>query len=273
MNSSTQRWFQQNGLTAMIILLALGALAAIGFETRWGTSLRPDPEVLVGKVNKSDDTSLLPAFALPAIDVGFKETLDRPLFLPTRRPFPVVTGAVQPTMKKGQYRLAGTVVNQEVPIAFLVEIATGKSLRVVMGAEIVGSGISVSAIDAARVVLKQGDESEELTLRTAASPPPQALPPGVPGAVAPAPAQRPPPTGVVVSGVPTFNAPGPAPRQIPPPGAVPPVNPNLVQPGSSALPGFVQSPPEAAPNAAPVAQPEAALGDQRRRRIQNAPKQ
>jgi len=273
MKSSAQRWFQQNGLTALIVLLALGALAAIGFETRWGTSFSPAPEVLVGKVNKSDDTSLLPAFALPEIDAGFKETVERPLFLPTRRPVPIVTAAALPMMTKGKYRLAGTVVNQEVPVAFLVEIATGKSMRVVMGAEILGSGISVASVDLARVVLKQGDETEELTLRTASSPPPQALPPGVTGSVAPVPAQRPPPPGVVVSGVPTFNAPGPVPRQNPPAGAVPPVNPTVVQPGSSALPGFVQSPADAPQNAAPVSPPEPAPGSQRRPRFQRPPQQ
>ena len=96
MKFSAQRWFQQNGLTALIALLVLGALAAIGFETRWGTSFSPAPEVMVGKVNKSDDTSLLPAFSLPEIDTGFKETVERPLFLPTRRPVPIVTAAALP---------------------------------------------------------------------------------------------------------------------------------------------------------------------------------
>ena len=272
MKSSAQRWFQQNGLTALIALLVLGALAAIGFETRWGTSFSPAPEVMVGKVNKSDDTSLLPAFTLPEIDMGFKETVERPLFLPTRRPVPIVTAAALPMMTKGKYRLAGTVVNQEVPVAFLVEIATGKSMRVVMGAEILGSGISVASVDLARVVLKQGDETEELTLRTASSPPLQALPPSAPGTVAPVPTQRPPPPGVVVSGVPTFNAPGPVPRQAQSAGAAPPVNLNVLQPGFSAMPGFVQSPADAAPTAAPVTPPETAPGNQRRR-FQNAPKQ
>ena len=283
MNASAQRWFQQNGLTAMIVLLALGALAAIGLETRWGTSISPAPDVLVGKVNKSDDTSLLPAFALPEIDAGFKETVERPLFLPTRRPVPIVTAAALPMMTKGKYRLAGTVVNQEVPVAFLVEIATGKSMRVVMGAEILGSGISVASIDLARVVLKQGDETEELTLRTASSPPPQAAAPSTPGSVVPVPAQRPPPQGVVVSGVPTFNAPGPVPRQIPPVGAIPPINPTVVQPGSSALPGFVQSPPppevgSGPPTLIPGQVPSETLppgavppSNQSRRRFQNAP--
>jgi hypothetical protein len=272
MSSSAQKWFQQHGMTALIGLLGLSALIAIGLETRWGTSLNPAPEMVLGKVSKSDDTSLLPAFALPPIDAGFKETVERPLFLPTRRPVPVVTGAVQPMMKKGQYRLAGTVVNQELPVAFLVEIATGKSVRVVKGAEIVASGISVSSVDASRVVLKQGDETEELTLRTAASPPQAALPPGAPAGGVPGPAQRPPPPGVVVSGVPTFNAPGPAPRPNAPNNVTP--SPTLLQPGASALPGFVQSPPDAAPPAAaPANQPETGPGNQRRRRFQNSPQQ
>jgi hypothetical protein len=274
MKLSTQQWFQRNGMTVLIGMLSVSALIAIGLETRWGTSLNPAPEMVLGKVSKSDDTSLLPAFALPPIDAGFKETVERPLFLPTRRPVPVVTGAVQPMMKKGQYRLAGTVVNQELPVAFLVEIATGKSVRVVKGAEIVASGISVSSVDASRVVLKQGDETEELTLRTAASPPPQAtLPPGVPPASAPGPAQRPPPSGVVISGVPTFNAPGPAPRLNPPAAGAPPAGSTLLQPSSSAMPGFVLSPPEAAPNTSPPSAVETPPGNPRRRRIQNTPQQ
>ena len=279
MKSSARRWFQQNGLTVLISLLALGALAAIGFETRWGTRFSPAPAVLVGKVNKSDDTSLLPVFVLPEIDTGFKETVERPLFLPTRRPVPIVTAAAAPMMTKGKYRLAGTIVSQEGPVAFLVEIATGKSMRVVKGAEILGSGIAVASVDVARVVLKQGDETEELTLRTSSSPPPppppppQTLLPGAPGAVAPVSAQRPPPPGVVVSGVPTFNAPGPVPRQNPPAGAVLPVNPTVVQPGSSALPGFVQSPADAPQNAVPASPPESAPGNQRRPRFQRPPQQ
>ena len=265
MISSYRHVFQRHGLALLIGALVLGLLGVIGVETQWGSSLRPPPVLLTGQAVKGGDTSLLPVFGLPAIDAGFKESLDRPLFVPSRRPVPVVIGAGQPVMKKGQFRLAGTVINNDLPFVFLVEIATGKSMRVAKGADIMSSGISVAEIDASRVVLKQGDETEELSLRTASSPPPRSATPP-PGAI-----QLPPPAGVVVSGVPTFpGSPPPArtsPTGIPaPPGTVPQV-------GSSVLPGFVQSPEPAAPNAAPASAAESAVVTPRRRRFPNVPQQ
>ncbi|MEQ1519190.1 MAG: hypothetical protein ABL931_22155 [Usitatibacteraceae bacterium] len=262
MSATPRQWLQQHGLTALIGLLVVGLLLVIGYETQWGTSLRPTPVVAAAQAAKAGDTSLTPAFALPPVDPAFKETLERPLFLPTRRPVPVVTGAVQPMMKKGQFRLAGTVVNQDLPYAFLVEIATGKGMRVAKGAEIVSSGISVASIDAVRVVLKQGDETEELSLRTASSPPPSAAPAAMPGSAVPGVPQRPPPSGVVVGNIP--NAPG-----APLPGA----SATTPQPNSSALPGFVQAPPGTTPNAVPANPTDATVGLQRRRRFPNVPQQ
>ena len=266
MNNSAQQLLRQHGLTTLIAALVVALLAVIGFETQWGSSLRPLPVVAAGQQAKAGDTALLPAFGLPTLDAGFKETADRPLFLPARRPVPV-SGTGQTVMKKGQFRLAGTVVNKDLPYAFLVEVASGKGLRVAKGAEIVSSGITVDVVDASRVVLKQGEETEELTLRTAASPPPPIG--GLPG---PGSGQKPPPSGVVVGPVPTANQTVPAFA-----GAVP-VGPGVVgalspQPGSSALPGFVQSPPGSAPNAAPASPAEAAAANQRRRRFPVVPPQ
>lgn len=265
MNTIAQQWLQRHGLTALIGVLVAGLLAVIGYETKWGTSLRPEPVVAVAQAAKAGDTSLLPAFTLPGVDAGFKESADRPLFLPTRRPVPIVTAATLPSMKKGQFRLAGTVVNQDLPYAFLVEIATGKGMRVAKGSEIVSTGISVASIDASRVVLKQGDETEELSLRTASSPPPSAQPAGATGAQAPGVGQRPPPAGVVVGNIPTAPSAFPAP--------VPNVSATMPQPNSSALPGFVQSPPGGVPNAAPANPADNAVGIQRRRRFPNVPQQ
>lgn len=265
MRRSRQQLIQRYGLTALIGALVFALLAVIGYETQWGSSLSLLPASAVGQVAKSGDISLLPAFGLPALDTGFKETLERPLFLPTRRPLPTVVGAGQLVMKKGQFRLAGTIVNQDLPYAFLVEIATGKGMRVARGAEISSTGISVATIDGARVVLKQGEETEEITLRTASSPPQTAPPPGVPGIGLPG--QRPPQPGVVVSGIPAM--PGPTPVA-PVPGST---GATMLQPGSSALPGFVQSPPGAVPNA-PQANPvDSAVGNQRRRRFPSVPAQ
>ena len=271
MKPTLRRWLQRHGLTALIGVLVVALIAVIGIETQWGASLRPAPVLVIGQAAKASDTSVLPLFGLPPLDSGFKESLDRPLFISTRRPVPVTVGAVQPVMKKGQFRLAGTILNKDSPYAFLVEVATGKGMRVARGSEIVSTGISVASIDASRVVLKQGDETEELTLRTAASPPtPPAAPPGFPGAVIPGAAQPVSPSGVVVGGVPTFpgNRGG-----IPAPPVAAGIVPTAPQPGSSALPGFVQSPVSPAPTAAPVNPADTAVGAQRRRRFPNVPQQ
>ena len=275
MKPTLQQWLQRHGLTALIGVLVVVLIGVIGIETQWGTSLRPAPMLAIGQAAKTGDTSVLPAFSLPPLDAGFKESLDRPLFISTRRPVPVTVGAVQPTMKKGQFRLAGTILNHDLPYAFLVEIATGKGMRVARGTEIVSTGISVASIDAVRVVLKQGDETEELTLRTASSPPaPPAAPPGFPGAVIPGAAQPMPPPGVVVGGVPAFPGNFPGNRGgIPAPPVAGGVVPTTPQPGSSALPGFVQSPAAPAPNAVPVNPADTAVGTQRRRRFPNVPQQ
>ena len=239
-------------------------------ETQWSSGLQLTTALPAGQVTKRGETSLLPQFVLPSIDVGFKEMADRPLFVPSRRPIPIVSGSVQPSMKRGQFRLAGTVMNKELPYVFLVEIATGKGVRVAKGGDIMSTGISVAEVDASRVVLKQGDETEELTLRTSSSPPRPAPLPSLPGA-GPAgtiPAPRPPPVGTVVS-VPSPNNDATVAR-----GAVPgAVIPTTPQPGSSALPGFIQAPETAVPNAAPAAPSDTATGTQRRRRFPNVPQQ
>jgi hypothetical protein len=234
----------------------------IAYETQWGTSLRPIPSLAASQAAKNADTSLMPAFVVPAMETGFKEFVDRPLFISSRRPVPIVNGPGQSAMKKGQFRLAGTVVNQDLPYAFLVDVSTGKGMRVAKGAEIVSSGISVASVDSTRVILKQGEETEELTLRTASSPPapqpPQPTPP-----VATPPAQRPAPASVVVGAVP--SVPG---RPVPAS-----VLPTVPRPGSSVMPGWVLPAPDAAQPATPANSPEAAGGNQRRRRFPNVPPQ
>ena len=262
--------FEQHGIALLIGVLVLGLLGVIGVETQWGSSLRQPFVLTTGQAARSGDTLLLPAFGLPAIDAGFKETLDRPLFVPSRRPMPLASVTAQPTMRKGQFRLAGTVMNKELPFVFLVEIATGKGVRVAKGGDIMSTGISVAEVDASRVVLKQGDETEELTLRTSSSPPRPAPLPSLPsaGPAGTIPAPRPPPVGTVVS-VPSPNN-GATVARGAVAGAVIPTTP---QPGSSALPGFIQAPETAVPNAAPAAPSDTATGTQLRRRFPNVPQQ
>ena len=170
-------------LTGMIAVLMLGIAGLIGWQTDWGRAWRDSsPEIEARKANL--DTAVLPAYKLAPLDSDYKQTTERPLFVPTRRPAPAANTSAQVVMKKGQFKLAGTTVSTGVSIAYLVETANNKTHRVNQGGEI--NGIRVERVDAARVLLKQGDDSEELSLRTAASP---KLPPPAQVAAAPIPGQ------------------------------------------------------------------------------------
>ena len=269
MSPAMRLFGQRYGLSALLGTLAAAALLAIGFETRWGQSLRSSLDASASS-RKAELVATLPTFTLPSLESGFKETAERPLFLPTRRP--VLSNAANAVaMKKGQFKLTGTSVAADMSVAYLLETASGKTIRLAKGREI--NGITLDIVDAARVVLKQGEETEELTLRTAASPPkaPPA-PAGQPGA----------PAGT--------SPPGQQPAAFMPGGMA-------GMPGNTpAMPGLPAAPPAAAPGAAPAAptqqlpisvlgsaaasQPAAvaapadqATAAQRRRRFQNVPQQ
>lgn len=261
-------------LTAILSLLLIAALAFIGWETDWGRALRgeaPDPSTRVATL----DTNVLPAFQLPPLEPNYKETIERPLFLSARRPAPPSNITTQVAMKKGQFKLAGTTVSAGVSVAYLVETATNKTHRVNMGEDI--NGIKVERVDATRVVMKQGDEMEELTLRSSVSP---KLPPQQVAAVSPNPGQPGMP-GQPTSGMPgvpggNFGPPLPANQQGQ---QVPGMVPNQM------APGFIpnQGPPQVAGvpqqqtqqipgQATAVPAPTDPNGVQmRRRRFQNLP--
>jgi hypothetical protein len=254
MSPAMRVFWQRYGLTAMLGVAAVGFLGAIGFETGWGQAVRPPLPTANDAPRTADMLATLPAFAMPALDISFKETADRPMFTPTRRPAAVNLAGNVPAMKKGQFKLSGTSVSNDLTVAFLREAATGKTVRVTRGKEV--NGMILDLVEANRVVLKQGEETEELTLRTAASPP---APPKV---ETPAPVATPagaPPLAAVSVGA----APAPATRPAPVP-----QNPLVPAPGSSQLPGFVlpgaalPTPAQAVPSA------ESSTAAQRRRRFQ-----
>ena len=264
MNPAITIFWQRYGLTAMLGATALGLLGAMGVETGWGNAIRSPLPKANGGSHSPETLATLPAFLLPPLDVGFKDTADRPLFTPTRRPPAVNLAANTPAMKKGQFKLNGTSVSNELALAFLFETATGKTVRITKGKEI--NGMTLETVEAGRIVLKQGEETEELTLRTAASPPA----PPKPATVAPAP-------GAVsaIPGAPTNPQPvasvnvGAVPRPSNQPQS--PLNPLVPAPGSSQLPGFVMPSAIAPPPAGVTPQSEAGNAPQRRRRFQNLP--
>ena len=162
----------QGALNGMLWwLVPLAALAAlIGFETDWGRGLsKAFPAAESPAVPKPVETVLLPEFQLEGGLAARTETVNRTLVSPTRRPAPVV--AVDPskaTLRRGQFALTGTVVVEGMSAAYLREVASGKSRRVMQGDTV--NGMKLAEVRPDRVVLAQGGETEELYLKVLAGP-------------------------------------------------------------------------------------------------------
>ncbi|MBL8519169.1 MAG: hypothetical protein JNK75_00725 [Betaproteobacteria bacterium] len=259
--SPSKAWWQQFGLTAILGAAAVAGLAAIGIETEWGRALRPSAAPERRDSAAAELTPTVPAFKLGELDVAYKDSGERPLFTPTRRPPQAIQSAATPQMKRGLFKLAGTVVNAETSVAYLVEIAGNKTHRVNKGAEVLGQpGLIVEAVEPNRVTLKMGEESEVLELRTAASPPRPPAPPAVQTAV---PAGVPNPAGAAQSTQPVPVA--SVPQQASPPAFLP---------GMGATAGFVSGAPGALPQSAQpgaAAATDANAAAQRRRRFPQTP--
>ena len=170
---------RRHALTWALSGVMVAMLVVVGVETDGGRTWRAQPPASDRAANKNGDDSVLPAFILPPADIAFKETVERPLFAWTRRPAPAA--ASMQAMKKGQYKLTGTSINDTLTMVFLLETATGKTLRAAKGKEILGTQMVVDVVEPSRVVLKQGDDTEELKLATAPSPPAPRPVPAAPG--------------------------------------------------------------------------------------------
>jgi len=144
--------------------------AALGFETDWGRSLRQIEPVRTRAPAQPVTVALMPEYRIDGGLEARKETVDRVLFNPTRRPAPAATqtAAGPSTMKRGQFTLTGTSVVGNTATAFLREVAGGKARSVRKGETL--NGITVAEVTTDRVRLKQGDEFEDLQLKIAAGP-------------------------------------------------------------------------------------------------------
>jgi hypothetical protein len=243
------------GGTAVVLAVVLTAEYKFG-QVDVGTGQRAPAKIA--------DAKLLPPFALAPEAQVAPETLARPLFVPARRPSPAAATAGVPVMRKGQFVLTGVTVTPEASFAFLKEVASGKTQSVKKGSQV--NGIMIDVVEPRRVVLRQGDETEDLALviqvpaRVASAAPNPA--PGAPGAVPPAPGSAPAPVPVAPPGAGSFAPPMPPPAA----GAVPPVLGAVpATPGNPALAG-------AAPKESSTAgeMPAAAQPTTRRRPWMNA---
>jgi hypothetical protein len=202
-------------LWAIPFAIVAGALA---YETDWGRSVSPDPETSKAARVAPVTVSLLPEYKIVGGVEARKETVDRVLFNPTRRPAPpavqTASGAGG-SMQKGLYTLTGTTVVGTVATAFLREVKGGKSHTVHQGETL--NGVVIADVKSDRVQLKQGGEIEDLQLKIATGPkatiqvaPPPPATPAQPGVhPAPVPAGQHPPNAAPVPPAPPPNVTNP----------------------------------------------------------------
>ncbi len=149
----------------LLIFVALGA--GIGIESDWGKRLIwPVTETELPAA--SFDSPLLAVPYTQKAPDAFLETSLRPLFVVTRRPAPPPPPppppeTPKPTMKKGQFLLAGTTIVGGIKFAHLLEVAGGKARTVPEGTEV--NGILVKEVASTGVLLTQHGDSEHLVLR------------------------------------------------------------------------------------------------------------
>lgn len=249
-------WLQRNPLIAALALLAVGLAVVLALEV---TLVEREPSLAPAKRGMATEARLLPPVAAVTPEQAYAETTTRPLFVPTRRPAPVLAAAAPPAFQRGQFTLQGVIVAGGSRTAMLREKSSGRIHRAEAGGEI--NGVKVIQIDPQVVTLGVGDEREVVPLvvqrpgtGTAAAVPPPATamqgPFGPPASAFPA---RPP------------NQPQP----VPPPGAQPLTAGGPAFPTASGgqVPGAAAPPGTAQPATAPMS-PEELLARRRARRAQ-----
>jgi hypothetical protein len=256
------------GVLVIVLAVEIGSGAVLREKTA-GAGTSPAAPVL---------TKLLPAIAAVNPDQEYRETGERPLFIPTRRPAPALAQTSSVNMAKGQFLLTGVMSAGGMKIALLREKSSGRVVRVEQGKDV--NGITVAQIDPEQVTLTQGGDKEVVPLLVSkGAPPPPVAPVAAAGAgpFAPAaeaapspapganPAARPPVAGA---------QPGPAQPGTPVPGANPNSlfgpRPGGLTPGNSYIPPSdptTGTPPTS--QAAPLT-PEELLARRRARRTQQS---
>jgi len=184
---------------APIVVLAL----VIGWETDWGRQIVRVPSAPAPAEPKSLSVATLPDYQIEGGLAAHSETVQRTLFNATRRPAPAAAGNDGPRqIAHGAFQLMGTTVTGETHVAFLKEMANGKTRVVRQGDEI--NGMKVALVTPDRVKFIAGDDSEDLILKVApgpkttlaAAPPPPGAPAGPAAAARTAQATRAQPAAV-----------------------------------------------------------------------------
>lgn len=220
-------------------LLLLGVLA---WEWEQGKNLERELLTLQKlPVTAVPPQKILPEFNLPDKEAGFPELLSRPIFSLSRRASGTGTQEAG-SMKKGQFVLVGVLITPHQRSALLRDVLSNKTETVALVGVV--RGLTLGDVQADRVTLRQGVESEELMLNVQTG---QKLPAAAKNLAAPAAAV--PPAAVASAPAPAASAPAtaasaPAPASSAANAAKTPATATAVAPTSS------PSPPKPAASAA-----------------------
>jgi hypothetical protein len=149
-------------------------LLLIGGELGWGKKLVEPMPAPVVPPSAPVNIVLPPDYRLPALEKAFAGTLERPLFVPTRRKAPPPPPPPPPAMKKGQFQLLGTIITDEIRAAIVKEVAGAKVRQLELNQTI--NGLRLEQIEPDKIVFTQYDDREELPLKI--QPSSKAPPPG-----------------------------------------------------------------------------------------------
>jgi hypothetical protein len=152
----------------IVFILAWGAvngalLTYLGDRLGWGNDLHQALPNIPTVQTTSISVDVLPDFAMPKLDQKYKQTLERPLFVPTRRPAPPPPPPPpppKPRMAKGQFQLVGMVNAGGKGYALLREINGGKVRYVEAGQTI--NGIRLGSVRPEGVTLEQYEDVEKI---------------------------------------------------------------------------------------------------------------
>lgn len=162
MPAQARSWLAWALPSALLLLVIL-------WQVDWGRAVHREPPEEGSAKPQPVALTVLPEYRPPEGADATRDTIERTLFNPTRRPAPTALAeAVKPRMQRGQFALAGTLVVDGRSTAFLREVQGGKPRRVMQGEQI--NGMTVAEVKPDRVKLVLGDESEDLVLTVAKGP-------------------------------------------------------------------------------------------------------
>lgn len=200
----------------LVVLALLGLGGRVGPHPADGALMPPVPAVTLDAVG----SRLGPASAY--LEVG-----NRPLFSRDRRPAPMAASSETATVPL-EVTLTSVLITPTLKLAIVQNIASGISLRVRLGEEVMGTGWRLVQLEPRRAVFEGPEGQRDLALRVfdgsgGQSPTPQAISAGgraatPPGATAPNKGE--PGTGAVAA------TPADAPGNVPAPPTVAPVTPD-----------------------------------------------